>query len=256
VADPAAEGLTLAAALRAFGPLLERVAAATPAVGVTPARDVEAPCDVPRHPLVAVDGYALRAIDAQEASALLPAFLELAAGEVRGGAAAQVAAGEPLPLGADAVVPSGAVGAPLPGHIELVHPVAPGDGVVHPGSELRAGAVLVRARHALTAAALARLARAGVETVPVTAPPRFGIVGGDAALADVVRAAGGDPVGRRDLEHALDCDDVAVVAGPAGGTVLWRGRDVALADADGTPVIAVTGEPAAILPLAEALLQR
>ena len=256
MADPAPADLTLAAALRSFGPLLERLAAAAPAVGVTPARDVEAPCDVPRHALVAVGGYAVRAIDAQAASALLPAFLELALGEVRGGTAAEVGEGEPLPLGADAVVPGGAISAPLPGHIELVHPVAPGDGVVHPGAELRAGDVLVRARHTLTAADLDRLARAGVETVPVAAPPRFGIVGGDAALADVVRAAGGDPVRRRDLDHALDCDDVAVLAGPAPGAVLWRGRDVALADGDGTPVIAVTGEAAAILPLAAGLLAR
>ncbi|MEZ0294419.1 MAG: hypothetical protein ACAH82_17915, partial [Solirubrobacteraceae bacterium] len=96
--------MTLRAALRSFPPLLERLAAAVPAVGLVPARDVEVPCDVPRRPLVAVDGYALRAIDAAEASALLPAFLELAAGEVRAGMAEEVAAGAPLPRGADAVV--------------------------------------------------------------------------------------------------------------------------------------------------------
>ena len=253
MADPAPAGLT--AALAEFVPLLGRLAAAVPAAGVVPVRDVEAPCDLPPHPLVAVDGFALRAIDAEAASALLPAFLELVAGEVRAGAAEAVAAGAPLPLGADAVVPAGHATVPLPGHIELVHPVAPGDGVVAPGSELRAGAVLVRARHALSAADLERLERAGVETVPVAAPPRFGVVGGDAALLAVVRAAGGDPVARRDLSHALDCDDVAVVAGPAPEPVRWRGRDVALADGDGTPVIAVTGEPAAILPLAAALLR-
>ena len=233
--------MTLRAALRSFPPLLERLAAAVPAVGLVPARDVEVPCDVPRHPLVAVDGYALRAIDAAEASALLPAFLELAAGEVRAGMAEEVAAGAPLPRGADAVVPAGATTAPLPGHLELVHPVAPGDGVVQPGAELRAGHVLIRARHAIGAADLARLERAGVETVPVAAPPRFGIVGGDEELADVVRAAGGDPVRRRDLRHALDCDDVAVVTHATRSPVRWRGRDVALADDEGTPVIVVTG---------------
>ena len=91
------------------------------------------------------------------------------------------------------------------------------------------------------AADLARLERAGVETVPVAAPPRFGIVGGDEELADVVRAAGGDPVRRRDLRHALDCDDVAVVTHRTRSPVRWRGRDVALADDEGTPVIVVTG---------------
>ena len=246
--------MTLRAALRSFPPLLERLAAAVPAVGLVPARDVEVPCDVPRHPLVAVDGYALRAIDAAEASALLPAFLELAVGEVRAGTAEEVAAGAPLPRGADAVVPAGATTAPLPGHLELVHPVAPGDGVVQPGAELRAGHVLLRARHPIGAADLERLERAGVENVPVAAPPRFGIVGGDADLADVVRAAGGYPVRRRDLRHALDCDDVAVVTHRTRSPVRWRGRDVALADDEGTPVIVVTGPAASILPVAEGLL--
>ena len=255
LADPPPADVTLRAALRSFPPLLERLAAAVPAVGLVPARDVEAPCDVPRHPLVAVDGYALRAIDAAEASALLPAFLELAVGEVRAGTAEEVAAGAPLPRGADAVVPAGAATAPLPGHLELVHPVAPGDGVVQPGAELRAGHVLMRARHAIGAADLERLERAGVETVPVAAPPRFGIVGGDAELADVVRAAGGDP-GAPARPRATRS---TATTSPSSRTrtrspVRWRGRDVALADDEGTPVIVVTGPAAAILPVAEGLL--
>ena len=38
--------------------------------------------------------------------------------------------------------------------------------------------------------------------------------------------------------------------------MLWRGRDVALADDEGTPVIVVTGAAAAILPVAAGLLHR
>ena len=237
--------MTLEQALRALGPLGGRVAPAPVAPGMVPARDVEAPADVPPHAAAAHGGYAVRAAD-------VPGFLEPAAGEVDAGEAAPVAAGDPLPHGADAVVLADAM--PLPAHVEVDHAVAPGDGVVPAGAVHRAGDVLAPAGTPLGGDDVARLARAGVTAVPVAAPPRVGIVGGVEAVAAVVRAAGGDPVSRSNLDQALDRDDAVLVAGRPPGESRWSGRDVALAECDGIPVVGVTGDPAAALPVLAGLL--
>ena len=189
----------------------------------------------------------------------LPAFLEVTGavtmgrapeGEVGPGAAMAIPTGGLLPRGADAVVMVEHTTEPMPGHVELLRGVAPGDGVLQPGEEAAPGDVLAPAGRPLRAADLGLLAAAGVTELAAHARPRVGIVStGDEivparapptpapgqvrdacapALAGLVREAGGEPVLRgivpddaaeleRVLGEAVAQDDVVVVS--AGSSV-------------------------------------
>ena len=261
--------MTVAQALEALAPARRSaIARVAPALGAVPARDVLAGEELPAHPRATVDGYAVRAIDTYAASETLPAFLEVTGavamglapdGEVGPGAAMAIPTGGLLPHGADAVVMVEHTTEPMPGHVELMRAVAPGDGVLHPGEEARSGDVLARAGRPLRAAELGLLAAAGVTSIEAHARPRVGIVStGDEvvpaatpalapgqvrdacapALAGLVREAGGEPVLRgivRDdaaaLEQVLAAsvaeDDVAVVS--AGSSVGARDLTAAVA---------------------------
>jgi molybdopterin molybdotransferase len=251
--------MTVAEALTALAPARRSAVVATgPALGVVPARDVTADEPLPACARATVDGYAVRAADTYAASETLPAFLELTGavamgrapeGEVGPGAAMTIPTGGLLPRGADAVVMVEQTTEPMPGHVELLRGVAPGDGVLHPGEEARAGDALVPAGRPLRAAELGLLAAAGVTGIAVHARPRVGIVStGDEivpgatrglapgevrdacapALAGLVAEAGGEPVLRgivrddaaeleRVLAAAVAEDDMVVVS--AGSSV-------------------------------------
>jgi molybdopterin molybdotransferase len=261
--------MTVAEALGALAPARRTaVRDAAPALGAVPARDVESGEDLPAHPRSTVDGYAVRASDTYAASETLPAFLEVCGavamgrapeGQVGPGAAMAIPTGGLLPHGADAVVMVEHTTEPMPGHVELLRGVAPGEGVLHPGEEARAGDVLVPAGRPLRAADLGLLAAAGVTAIPVHARPRVGIVStGDEivpaatprpapgevrdacapALAGLVAAAGGEPVLRgivpddagqleRVLAAAVAEDDMVVVS--AGSSVGARDLTAAVA---------------------------
>jgi molybdopterin molybdotransferase len=251
--------MTVAEALGALSPSRRAaVTRAAPALGAVPARDVEAGEDLPAHPRATVDGYAVRASDTYAASETLPAFLEVTGavamgrapdGELGPGGAMSIPTGGLLPHGADAVVMVEHTTEPMPGHVEALRRVAPGDGVLQAGEEARAGDVLVPAGRPLRAADLGLLAAAGVTEIATHARPRVGIVStGDEvvpgstrrlapgevrdacapALAGLVEEAGGEPVLRgivrddaaeleRVLAAAIAEDDMVVVS--AGSSV-------------------------------------
>ena len=229
-----------------------------PALGVVPARDVTAGEPLPGWARATVDGYAVRAADTYAAAETLPTFLEITGavrmgevppGEVGPGAAMAIPTGGLLPRGADAVVMVEHTTEPMPGHVELLRGVAPGEGVLQPGEEAAPGDLLAPAGRPLRAADLGLLAAAGVTELAAFAPPRVGIVStGDEvvppataepapgqvrdacapALAGLVREAGGEPVLRgivpddadaleRVLAEAVGRDDVVVVS--AGSSV-------------------------------------
>ena len=132
-----------------------------------------------------VDGYAVRAADTYAAAETLPAFLEVTGavrmgevppGEVGAGAAMAIPTGGLLPRGADAVVMVEHTTEPMPGHVELLRGVAPGEGVLQPGEEAATGDLLAPAGRPLRAADLGLLAAAGVTELEAFAPPRVGIV--------------------------------------------------------------------------------
>jgi molybdopterin molybdotransferase len=242
--------------------------------GRVPFEALRAPDDLPGFARSTVDGYAVRAADTYGASEGLPSYLDVigavAMGRapdvvVRQGAAVAMPTGGAIPEGADAVVMVEHTQEAMTGTIEVLRPVAPGDGLVRADEDARAGDELLPAGRPLRAQDLGLLAAAGVMRVRVHARPRVAIVStGDevvapstprlavgevrdassVALAALVRDAGGEPDPRgivaddRDalgaaLRDAVASSDVVVVS--AGSSVGARDETAA--------VVAQLGEP-------------
>jgi molybdopterin molybdotransferase len=259
---------TVAEALAGFRP-----ARRTPAEPVSladalhrvPAKPVIAPHALPGFARSTVDGYAVRAADTYGASEGLPGYLEVTGAVAMGpvvegpepvvgvgaGTAVSMPTGGVLPPGADAVVMIEYTQQVMPGTIEVVRPVAPGEGIVRADEDAAPGAELAPAGRPLRAQDLAMLAAAGVTTVSVHARPRVTVLStGDevvppetvalrpgqvrdataVALAAMVTQAGGAPAyggivpdDPRALEAALraalaSSDLVVISAGSSVGT--------------------------------------
>jgi molybdopterin molybdotransferase len=154
-------------------------------LGRVPAEPVLAPHALPGFARATVDGYAVRAADTYGASDGLPSYLELAGEarmgrppqvEVRPGAAVQVATGAPLPPGSDAVLMVEHTQKAAPELVEVLRPVAPGDGMVRADEDAARGSELAPAGRPLRAQDLGMLAAAGVTELSVRARPRVTIV--------------------------------------------------------------------------------
>jgi molybdopterin molybdotransferase len=252
---------TVSEALTSFQP---RHRTATEAIGLDaafgriPAGDVRAAEPLPGFDRGSVDGYAVRARDTFGASESIPAYLRVT-GAVRMGAAAEdpvdsgaavaIPTGGMLPPGADAVVMIEHTQEAMPGTIEVVRPVAPGENVVRFNEDVAAGGAIAAAGRPLRAQDVAMLAAAGVDEVTVHAQPLVTILAtGDevdppdtpalrpghvrdalsASIGALVREAGGRPAppqivpdeggALRDALHdALKSSDVVVVC--AGSSV-------------------------------------
>jgi len=223
-----------------------------------PAEPVTAPHPLPGFARSTVDGYAVRAADTYGVSEGLPGYLTVT-GAVRMGAEPDVTVGPGtavamptggvLPPGADAVVMIEYTAEAMPGTIEVVRPVAPGEGVVRADEDAKAGQEIIPNGRALRPQDLGMLAAAGVTSVRVHARPVVTIFStGDevvpadtavlkpgqvrdataAALAALVSDAGGTPVPggivpddpgalEKALRAALPVSDVIVIS--AGSSV-------------------------------------
>ena len=270
---------TVAETLGGFRPVHRTAIETVPlhtARGRVPVEPVRAPHDLPGFAKATVDGYAVRAADTYGASEGMPGYLDVT-GAVAMGRAPEVAVtagqavamptGGVIPDGADAVVMVEYTQEAMPGTIEVVRPVAPGDGLVRHDEDAARGAELVPSGRPLRPQDLGLLASAGVTEVAVHARPRVAIVStGDEvvdpgtaslepgqvrdasalALAALVRDAGGDPdlVGivpdDRDrlgavLRDAVASSDVVVVS--AGSSVGARDETAAAVAGLGPPGI-------------------
>lgn len=244
------------------------------AFGRVPAEALVAPHALPGFARATVDGFAVRAADTYGASEGLPSYLELVgearmgrppSAEVRPGTAVAIATGAPLPPGADAVLMVEHTQSAAPELLEVLRPLAPGDGMIRADEDAAPGAELAPGGRPLRAQDLGMLAAAGVTGVAVRARPRVTIVStGDElvppetaelevgqvrdstalALAALVREAGGDPhpagivpddseALAATLRRALPQSDVLVVS--AGSSVGARDETAA--------AIASLGEP-------------
>src|SRR5215475_12275767 len=119
-----------------------------------PAAPVTAPHPLPGFARSTVDGYAVRAADTYGVSEGLPGYLQITGAVVMGaeprvtvtpGAAVSMPTGGVLPPGADAVVMIEYTQQVMPGTVEVVRPVAPGEGVVRADEDAAPGAELVPA---------------------------------------------------------------------------------------------------------------
>ena len=258
----------MADALAGFRPARRTPAEPVPlaaALHRVPAAPVAAPHALPGFARSTVDGYAVRAADTYGVSDGLPGYLQLTGAVLMGpvvmdtepavtvaaGTAVSMPTGGVLPPGADAVVMVEYTQQVMAGTIEVVRPVAPGEGVVRADEDAAPGAELVQAGRPLRAQDLAMLAAAGVTTVPVHARPRVTVFStGDevvppeaaalrpgqvrdasaVALAAMVAEAGGEPVPggivpdepealEAALRAALPASDLIVIsAGSSVGT--------------------------------------
>jgi molybdopterin molybdotransferase len=220
------------------------------AVGRVSAQDAVAMVDLPPFDRASVDGFAVRADETTGASAYNPLSLRLAAigDTLPPNAAVLIGAGDPLPGGADAVVPLEHVERGPLGSCEIIDAVASGSGIERKGSHFAFGDTLIRAGRRLIPHDIGLLAAAGIARVQVTRRPRvscFLVVPTAAALGAAPASARHDASGpllraliERDggavaelREIARDCaairgalaapeSDVIVVAGGTG-----RGSD-------------------------------
>ncbi len=248
----------------------------TAALHRVPAAAVTAAHALPGFARSTVDGYAVRAADTYGVSEGLPGYLEVTGAVLMGaepgvtvgpGTAASMPTGGVLPAGADAVVMIEYTQEAMPGTIEVVRPVAPGDGVVRADEDAAAGAELVPPGRPLRAQDLGMLAAAGVTGVDVHARPRVTVFStGDevvppatatlrpgqvrdataVALAAMVADAGGEPAAggivpddpaalERALRAALGGSDLIVIS--AGSSVGARDETAGVVARLGQPGI-------------------
>jgi molybdopterin molybdotransferase len=153
------------------------------------AADLVATGDVPPFACSAMDGYALRAIDA-DAGRQLQIVGESRAGapsdrELRDGEAMRISTGAALPPGADAVIPQENVD--LDGDVvSLNSPITTGDNVRHAGEDMRAGVTALTAGTSLGVAELGIAVAAGAGELSVARRPRVAVI----CTGDELRAPG------------------------------------------------------------------
>ncbi len=239
-----------------------------------PGQPVTAPHPLPGFPRSTVDGYAVRAADTYGVSEGLPGYLTVT-GAVRMGAAPEDAVteggavamptGGVIPPGADAVVMIEYTAEVMPGTIEVVRPVAPGEGVVRADEDARPGDEIIGRGRPLRPQDLGMLAAAGVTSVTVHAKPVVTIFStGDEVVpadtwelkpgqvrdalpaSDVIVISAGSSVGAR--------DETASAVGRLGEPGIWchglaikPGKPTLLAECAGVPVIGLPGNPRSAL---------
>jgi molybdopterin molybdotransferase len=275
---------TVAEALAGFRPARRTPAEPVPlgdALRRVTAEPVRAPHPLPGFARSTVDGYAVRAADTYGASEGLPGYLTVT-GAVRMGAvpdatgpdvtvtpgsAVSMPTGGAMPPGADAVVMIEYTAEAMPGTIEVVRPVAPGEGVVRADEDVAEGQQIIPNGSVLRPQDLGMLAAAGVTSVRAHARPVVTIFStGDevvppdtaalkpgqvrdataSALAALVADAGGAPVHggivgddpgalEQALRAALPASDVVVIS--AGSSVGTRDETANAVAALGPPGI-------------------
>jgi molybdopterin molybdotransferase len=197
--------------------------------------------------------------------------MEAGAGPLPHGAVARIGAGQPLPAGADALLPFEFAEPEGETRISILTPLVAGDGVVMAASELRAGDPLWPAGgrcQPLRPAAIGLLSAAGLTRVPVVGRPRTRIlVAGEpgvlgpmlrplvardgGAVAEVERLEDGQ-AGSADLVAGAD---IVLIAGSLEsnleiairGVAIEPGRETCLARLDGAIIAFLPVLPAACL---------
>jgi len=211
----------LAAVLAAATPMPALDVVLADADGCIVARDVVADVDVPALPVADRDGYAVRASDAPAWSqSELPVVDDAAVTASRlrhvPGTAVLVAAGAPLPLGADAVVPLEATDRGR-AHVVVRVGVAPGEGVRETGQDARAGSTVLAAGTRVGPRHLALAAAVGCSRLWVRPTPRVVVVTVGDELVEVGRRL------RDGTVHDADAHALVAAAREAGAAAVRVG---------------------------------
>lgn len=185
----------LGSVLRRLRPLPPLDLDLTQAYGNVLAEDVRAPHEAPSFDSAALDGYAASSEDlvGGARAVRLSVIGDLTAASWRPvrltpGTCFSVAAGAPLPGGADTVVPAEWTDQGMAA-VEIHQIPKRGHGVRRAGDELTAGAVLARAGVAVSPALVAVFAATGIAHVVVRPSPRVVVVATGDELVDVGRVS-------------------------------------------------------------------
>lgn len=209
-----------------FAPVGVEEVELTAAYGRVLAESLAAPEDVPTFHRASMDGYAVRAGDTFGASPGLPQYLELRGevpmgrvpkGSVGAGQAWRIATGGMLPMGATAVVMLEYTKEMPDKTIEVRRPVAPGENVLSPGEDVKAGKVLFPGGRRLRPQDLGLLAALGVTRLQVRRSPRVALLSTGDEIVPITKTPAPGKV--RDANAAL----VAAQVVEGQGVPLARG---------------------------------
>jgi len=163
------------------------------------AEDVIADSDLPPFDRSQMDGYAVRAADAESAPVSLRIVGESAAGngwhqKMKAGEAVRIMTGAPLPPGADSVQQVEFTQDLSFEIVEIQKPVPVGRSIVTRGSEVRRGATVLRTGEQVNPAVLATLASFGYAKVKVGRRPRVAVLATGSELVAVAEQPGPDQI--------------------------------------------------------------
>jgi molybdopterin molybdotransferase len=162
------------------------------------AQEIVADSDLPPFDRSQMDGYALRADDAQQVPAKLKIVGESAAGrgwhrEIAKGEAVRIMTGAPVPPGAN-TVQQVELTRELDGEVEILQPPVLGKSIVRRGSEIKAGETVLSAGEEIKSAALAVLASFGYAEIAVSRQPRVAVLATGSELVAVDQKPGQDQI--------------------------------------------------------------
>ena len=183
------------------------------------AEDIVADSDLPPFDRSQMDGYALRAGDAQQAPARLRIVGESAAGrgwhtEMKPGEAVRIMTGAPVPAGADSVQQVELTREIEDGReVEIQQAPTLGKSIVRRGSEIKEGETVLVAGDQINAATMAVLASFGYAEVSVSRQPKVVVLATGSELVAVDHKPGPDQI--RDSNNFT----IAAYAQLAGATV-------------------------------------
>jgi len=168
------------------------------AVGRILAEDIIADNDLPPFDRSQMDGYAVQAVDTQNAPVRLRIAGESAAGrgwhqQMKAGEAVRIMTGAPLPAGADSVQQV-ELTRESEGFVEILESVQTGRSIVRRASEIEKGATVLRAGEPIGAAMMAALASFGCAQVMVGRRPRVAVLATGSELVAVDQTPGQDQI--------------------------------------------------------------
>ncbi len=199
--------------------------------------DVVADVNLPPTHLAAINGYALQARASAGASEYNPLPLRLRSGDAAGPVgpdeAISITSGDPLPAGTDTVVACDEAEA-RNSVLELYHPLAEGQFVVHAGEELAAGQCVLASGHQLRPEDLNLLSQLGLSRLDVVRRPQVRLLMVAAperdtnsimleallkrdGAASIFTCHAPDPAALRQALSDTDCDLILVCGGSGDG---------------------------------------